>query len=195
MSSEGGNAVAALPCWTLGFGWAVRLARGSGRVRGHACRMTTTVHPRLSPRERIGLLVHRGLDRWLSPLGVWVMRRSRGGVTKAFKVNALVLTTRGRRSGRERSVVLQFFPDGEAMILVAANDGGASHPGWYHNLAAKPDASVEVGGRRIPVRAEELSAGSAATWWQRILEISPDYERYRRATSRRFPILRLTPVA
>lgn len=156
--------------------------------------MTTTVLPRLSRRERIGLLVHRGLDRWLSPLGVWVMRRSRGDVTKAFKVNALVLTTRGRRSGRERSVVLQFFPDCEAMVLVAANDGGASHPGWYHNLTATPEASVEVGGRRIPVRAEELADAEAATWWERILAISPEYERYRRATARRFPILRLTPA-
>lgn len=157
--------------------------------------MTTTADTGLSLRERIVLFVHRGLDRWLSPLGVWVMRRTRGGVTKRFDVNALVLTTRGRRSGRERSVVLQFFPDGDAMILVAANDGGASHPGWYHNLVATPDASVEVGGRRIRVRAEELPTEAAARWWRRILEISPEYERYRRATARRFPVVRLAPAA
>lgn len=115
-------------------------------------------------------------------------------MTKAFKVNALVLTTRGRRSGRERSVVLQFFPDGDAMILVAANDGGASHPGWYHNLVAEPRASVEVAGQRISVRAEELREADAAIWWRRIVETAPDYERYRRATARRFPILRLLPA-
>jgi deazaflavin-dependent oxidoreductase (nitroreductase family) len=155
--------------------------------------MTIGTHHQLSRRERIGLRIHRWLDRWLSPIGVWIMRRSRGGVTKAFKVHALVLTSRGRRSGRDRSVVLQYFPDGDAMILVAANDGGPSHPGWYHNLKAAPRASVEVDGRHLAVRADELPEEEATAWWARILELSPSYEQYRRATSRRFPVLRLTP--
>lgn len=148
----------------------------------------------LSRTERAGLFLHRNLDRWLSPLGVWVMRRSRGRIAGPFKVNALVLTTQGRRSGRERSVVLQFFPDDQSMVVVAANDGGASHPGWYHNLAAHPDARVEVEGRTLAVRATELARDEASTWWRRILEISPEYQQYERATSRTFPILRLTPL-
>lgn len=156
--------------------------------------MTVTASPRMSRGERIRLFVHRELDRWLSPLGVWVMRRTKGGIAGPWKVNALVLTTRGRRSGRDRSVVLQFFPDGEAMIVVAANDGSATHPGWFHNLHATPDARVDVRGRTTPVRAEELPADEAAIWWGRILQISPEYERYERATTRRFPILRLVPT-
>jgi F420H(2)-dependent quinone reductase len=147
-------------------------------------------------RERIALVVHRGLDRWLSPLGVWVYRRTKGGITRPWKVDALLLTTRGRRSGRERVVVLQFFPDGAAMILAAANDGGASHPGWYFNLRAEPVARVEVMGRRIAVHADQLSPVEAAEWWQRILQRDPSYERYARAAAhRRIPILRLVPVA
>ncbi|HEX4934226.1 MAG TPA: nitroreductase/quinone reductase family protein [Gemmatimonadaceae bacterium] len=67
------------------------------------------------------------------------------------------------------------------------------HP--YSNLRATPLARVEVAGRRIAVRADELAADEAAGWWRRILEISPDYETYRRATSRRFPVLRLVPTA
>jgi deazaflavin-dependent oxidoreductase (nitroreductase family) len=149
----------------------------------------------LSRKERIGLSLHRGLDRWLSPLGVWVMRLTRGAVAGPFKVDALVLTTRGRRSGRERSVVLQFLPDGDSMIVVAANDGGASHPGWYHNLTATPEARVEVRGRAIPVHADRLPTDEAATWWRRIVEASPDYERYERAARRTFPILRLVPAS
>jgi deazaflavin-dependent oxidoreductase (nitroreductase family) len=155
--------------------------------------MTSQPTASISRRERLGLAVHRGLDRWLSPLGVWVMRRTRGGIARPWKVNALVLTTRGRRSGRERSVVLQFFPDGEAMVVAAANDGGATHPGWYHNLMATSGARVEVMGRTFPVRAVELAADEAAAWWRRILEISPEYEAYARATRRTIPILRLVP--
>jgi deazaflavin-dependent oxidoreductase (nitroreductase family) len=149
----------------------------------------------ISRKESIGLAIHRGLDRRLSRLGVWVYRRTNGEITRPWNVDALVLTTRGRRSGRERSVVLQFFRDGDAMVLVAANDGGASHPGWYHNLVAQPDARVEVMGRVVAVHAEEVPNAEAAAYWARILARAPDYERYRRATDRRFPIMQLVPSA
>jgi deazaflavin-dependent oxidoreductase (nitroreductase family) len=148
----------------------------------------------LSRRERVGLSLHRGLDKWLSPLGVWVMRRTRGGIARPWKVDALLLTTRGRRSGKERTVVLQYFPDGDAMVVAAANDGGGSHPGWLFNLRAEPAVHVEVMGRTIPVRAEELDTDEAARWWSRIVELDPSYRRYARATDRRFPIIRLRPA-
>jgi deazaflavin-dependent oxidoreductase (nitroreductase family) len=150
--------------------------------------------PGISRRESVALFLHRGLDRWLSPLGVWVYRRTKGGITRPWKVNALLLVTRGRRSGKERTVVLQFFPDGDAMIVAAANDGGSGHPGWYFNLKAEPAARVEVMGRAIAVRAEELPADEAGAWWARILRRDPSYERFARATSRTIPILRLVPV-
>lgn len=150
----------------------------------------------ITRRERVALALHRGLDRRLSPLGVWVYRRTRGGVTAPWKVDALLLTTKGRRSGRERTVVLQFFPDGEAMVVAAANDGGTSHPGWYHNLVAEPVARVEVMGRTVAVRAEELPPDEATAWWQRILRRDPSYERYARAAGgRTIPVLRLVPIA
>ncbi len=91
-------------------------------------------------------------------------------------------------------MVLQFFRDGDAMIVAAANDGGASDPGWYFNLRAEPAARVEVMGRELAVRAEELPPGEAAAWWQRILLRAPSYERYTRATARSFPIMRLVPI-
>ena len=159
---------------------------------------------RLSRLERIGLFLHRGLDKWLTPLGIWIMRRTNGAVTDSRiarmlgaprEVDVLLLTTRGRRSGRERTVVLQFFPDGDAMVVTAANDGGTSHPGWFFNLQGDPSARVEVLGRTIPVHAEELPAEATAEWWPRIVRRDPSYERYARATSRRFPIVRLVPTS
>jgi deazaflavin-dependent oxidoreductase (nitroreductase family) len=158
----------------------------------------------LSLKERMGLALHRNLDKWFTPFGIWVMRRTKGDFARNSiarmlapqrKVDVLLLTTRGRRSGRERTVVLQFFPDGEAMIVTAANDGGASYPGWYFNLRGDPAARVEVMGRTIRVLAEELPAEDSADWWQRIVSRDPAYARYARATSRKFPVLRLVPTA
>jgi deazaflavin-dependent oxidoreductase (nitroreductase family) len=157
----------------------------------------------LSGGERIGLYLHRGLDKWLTPLGIRVVRHTKGGIARGRiarmlgappELDVLLLTTRGRRSGRERTVVLQFFCDGDAMVVTAANDGGASHPGWYFNLKDDPSARVEVMGRTTRVRAEEVPDDAAADWWQRIVRIAPSYGRYARATSRTFPIVRLVPT-
>jgi deazaflavin-dependent oxidoreductase (nitroreductase family) len=153
----------------------------------------TTSRASLTLRERVALFVHRELDHRLSPLGVWLMRRTRGSLAGSFRVHALILTTTGRKSGQQRNVVLQYFPDGEAMIVVATNDGGPTHPAWYLNLKADPTARVEVEGRRSAVVASELGGDEAAEWWRRILERSPEYERYVRAAHRSFPILRLAP--
>lgn len=148
----------------------------------------------LSWRERVALFLHRELDHRLSPLGVWMMRRTRGSLSRPFKVNALVLTTIGRKSGRPRSVVLQYFPDGEAMVVVATNDGGPTHPAWYLNLSSSRTGTVEVDGRRLDVRATELAGDEAGRWWRHILDRSPEYERYTRAARRTFPIIRLAPT-
>lgn len=148
----------------------------------------------MSRAERIALVLHRETDRRLSPLAVWVMRRTRGSLARLYHVEALVLTTTGRRTGQRRSVVLQSFADGDAFVVVGTNDGADRPPAWYLNLEADPDAVAEVRGRRMPVRAVTLPPDGAAAWWRRIVEASPDYERYARATGRAFPVVRLEPV-
>ncbi len=148
----------------------------------------------MSRREYLALVLHRESDRRLSPLAVWVMRRTRGSLASLYHVEALVLTTTGRRTGQRRSVVLQSFADGDAFVVVGTNDGGDRPPAWYLNLAADSAVEVEVRGRRFAARAVELPAEEAAAWWRRIVELAPDYERYARATDRAFPVVRLEPV-
>lgn len=150
---------------------------------------------RLTRTERMGLLLHRLLDKWLNPIGVWLMRRTKGGLARPWKADVLLLTTRGRRTGRERTVVLQYFSDGDTTVVTAANDGGDAYPGWYHNLTSHPEARIEVDGTVTAVRAEELPDDEATRWWSRIVDRDPGYARYRRATSRPFPILRLMPTS
>jgi deazaflavin-dependent oxidoreductase (nitroreductase family) len=151
----------------------------------------TADDPALSRRERFALDMGRWLDKHLTSLGVALYRVTKGRITRPWHVDALLLTTRGRRTGKERTVVLQFFRDGEAMLLAAANDGGATHPAWYHNLIACPSARVEVMGRSFPVRAEELAPDQAKAAWAAILRRAPSYERYLRATDRVMPVVRL----
>jgi deazaflavin-dependent oxidoreductase (nitroreductase family) len=144
--------------------------------------------------ERIKTRVEHEVDTRSVRLAAVLLRLTKGRMARLWRRQVLLLTTRGRKSGRERTVPLQFFPDGEDMIVVAANSGLPSPPGWYFNLTANPLARVEVGGRTLRVRAWELSDEEAAAFWPRVLHVAPDYARYPRRTSRRIPMIRLVPV-
>jgi F420H(2)-dependent quinone reductase len=122
-----------------------------------------------------------------------LIRLTEGRIARLWRRQVLLLTTRGRKSGKERTVPLQFFPEGEDMIVVAANSGLPSPPCWYFNLMADSLARVEVGSRTLRVRAEELPAEEAADFWPRLLRIAPDYARYPRRKGRRIPMIRLVP--
>ncbi|MGZ4623125.1 MAG: nitroreductase/quinone reductase family protein [Blastococcus sp.] len=126
-------------------------------------------------------------------VGAWLLRRTRGRLMRLWRRRALILTTVGRRTGQPRTVIVQYFPDGDDRVVVAANSGLPTHPAWYLNLVAHPHAQVEVDGRTIRVRAAELPADEAAVWWPRVLRAAPDYARFPERTDRTIPLLRLSP--
>lgn len=147
----------------------------------------------LSRTDRVVLwLEHEGNKR-LRRLGTALLRRSSGVGPRGR--NVLILTTCGRRSGRDHAVLLQFFPDDESMVVVAANSGRAAHPDWYVNLLAHPTARIEIGGRVAAVHAEPLPDDEAAAFWPNILRCAPTYARYRAATTRTIPLVRLQTTA
>ena len=149
---------------------------------------------RLSLGDRVGLALERAGNKRLGSFAQVLYRLTRGRFVRLFtRRDVLLLTTRGRRSGRARSVLLQFFRDGENLVLVAANAGRPRHPAWYHNLKTTPIARVQIGARTFQVRAQELSAEAAAAYWPRILQVAPSYARYQRATRRTLPLVRLIP--
>jgi deazaflavin-dependent oxidoreductase (nitroreductase family) len=144
--------------------------------------------------EELKTRIEHLVDTSAVGFGAWIYRRTNGRLLHLWHRRALILTATGRRSGLPRTVIVQFFPDGQDMIVVAANSGLPTHPGWYFNLKAHPKARVEVEGRTLEVRAEQLSPEEAAAFWPRVLATAPDYARYPRRTSRVIPLLRLIPV-
>ena len=150
-----------------------------------------TPQPRSAPGRRTRF--ENFVDRHSVRVGAWLLRRTRGRIVRLWGRRALVLTTTGRRTGMPRTVVVQYFPDGHDFVVVAANSGMPTHPAWYLNLTAHPEARVEVEGRRLAVRASELPPEEAADWWPRVLATAPDYARYPQRTGRRIPLLRLVP--
>jgi F420H(2)-dependent quinone reductase len=148
----------------------------------------------LSLKDKVVLSLSYELDKRLGGLGVGLYRLTGGRIARFYKANVLILTTHGRRSGKTRTVLLQFFQDGENLVIVTANSGRSSHPGWFYNLKATPTAKVQVMDRILQVRAEEMPADEAAAFWPRILRFAPSYARYQKATSRTIPLVRLVPI-
>jgi deazaflavin-dependent oxidoreductase (nitroreductase family) len=124
----------------------------------------------------------------LNPVMLWQARMGKMG-----ELSLLVLTTTGAKSGAKRQSALGYFPDGDnAWLIVASFGGSQANPGWYHNLAAHPEAEIQIGGRKIPVTATALTGAERDAAWARVVEASPRYAGYATKTDRVIPILRLT---
>lgn len=63
----------------------------------------------------------------------------------------LLLHTTGARSGAERVNPVVYRALGEDFVVFGSRGGADTHPDWYHNLRAAPEASVEVGTETVAV--------------------------------------------
>ena len=114
---------------------------------------------------------------------------------KMLGFNGLILTTLGARSGAERTSPVGWWPgpDGSWLIVAAAN-GAARNPAWYHNIAAHPDkVLIEVDGHTIGVTAEQLHGIERSQAWQQIAAATPRFAQYQHKTDRELPVIRLVP--
>jgi deazaflavin-dependent oxidoreductase (nitroreductase family) len=106
---------------------------------------------------------------------------------------SLLLDHVGARSGAERTSPLVYGEDGENLILVASKGGYPKNPGWFHNLMANPETTVQVGSRRRPVHARVATPEERERLWPLMVGVYGGYEDYRRRTDREIPLVVLEP--
>jgi deazaflavin-dependent oxidoreductase (nitroreductase family) len=139
----------------------------------------------------------RPLQAGFTRLHARLLRLSRGrwrrSILLAGGQTVLALTTTGRRSGRRRSTPVAYFRDGETYVITAANLGDETPPNWFFNLLANPDAEVEVGGRRLPVRARRAEGEEASRLWAQWVRRLPAAEASRQISGREIPVVVLEP--
>jgi len=110
-------------------------------------------------------------------------------------VPTLLLTTRGRRSGRLRRTPLIYDRDGDAYVVVGSYGGAPQHPDWYLNLTDEPRVEIQVGAERMPALAHTAAAGERDRLWERMATIWPAYVDYQARTTRRIPVVVLEPAS
>jgi len=125
----------------------------------------------------------------------FVARRARRSATASMgPMKLAVLTTVGAKSGLPRENPVGWFPgeDGSWLVVASAN-GARNNPAWFHNIAAHPDeVTLEIGPRKIPVRAEQLHGAERAAALRSIVESAPQFGGYADKTDRVIPVIRLT---
>jgi len=120
-------------------------------------------------------------------------RRTGGRIAgKMFKQPMMVLTTTGRRSGEPRATMLMCVKDGDRFLAVASFGGDDRDPQWFKNLQANPEATIEVEGQAVPVRATVATPEEKAGLWPKVLAAYKGYDNYQRRTDRDIPVVILT---
>jgi deazaflavin-dependent oxidoreductase (nitroreductase family) len=111
----------------------------------------------------------------------------------------LLLHTVGARSGQRRINPMMYLADGGRYLVFASEAGSDRNPGWYWNLRANPDVTIEVGEETIAVHATELTGTERDEKHRAQAERYPGFAAYQQKTSRTIPVIartrRDTPVA
>jgi deazaflavin-dependent oxidoreductase (nitroreductase family) len=132
--------------------------------------------------------VHRALYRLSGGRLLWTTSNKRGW-------GALRLTTVGRKSGQERSVIIGYLEDGPKLVSLAMNGWDEGHPAWWLNLEAHPDCVVQLA-RQQPRRVHaRLAAGEERDrLWQRWVAVDPRLDAYAAQRSTETPVIVFEPL-
>ena len=126
---------------------------------------------------------------------VWLYRRSDGKRAGQMEGKPLVLlTTKGKKTGLERTVPVMSFEDGKDRIVVASMGGAPQHPAWYQNLVAHPEVKVQLGSDVYSARAVVTEGDERDRLWNKIVTESPRFGGYQKKTSRLIPVVRLARI-
>ncbi|OAA21753.1 deazaflavin-dependent oxidoreductase, nitroreductase family [Frankia sp. EI5c] len=109
-------------------------------------------------------------------------------------VPTLLLTTTGRRSGQPRTSALIFGRDGADYLVVASKGGSPTAPAWSLNLAAYPNAEIQVRALHLPVVARVASDEEKPRLWKIMTGVWPNYDAYQARTERPIPVVVLSPA-
>jgi deazaflavin-dependent oxidoreductase (nitroreductase family) len=114
-----------------------------------------------------------------------------GGSMK--KAPVLLLTTKGRKTGKMRTTPLLYGRDGDNIVVVASVGGAPHHPNWFYNLKGQK-AEVQIGREKQRFKARVAEGEERERLWAQMVAIWPNYAEYQKKTKREIPVVVLEPV-
>jgi F420H(2)-dependent quinone reductase len=105
----------------------------------------------------------------------------------------VILTTRGRHSGRLRKSPLMRVEHDGRYVVVASMGGAPKHPVWYLNLVADPHVTLQDGDQVFDMIAHTATPEEKREWWPHATAAWPPYDEYQKKTDRDIPVVVLVP--
>ncbi|MBF6216020.1 nitroreductase family deazaflavin-dependent oxidoreductase [Nocardia puris] len=105
----------------------------------------------------------------------------------------VLLTTKGAKTGKLRKTPLMRVEHDGEYAVVASLGGAPKHPVWYHNIVAEPHVELRDGEVTRDYTAREVFGEEKKLWWNRAVQVWPDYDEYAQKTTREIPVFVLTP--
>jgi len=131
--------------------------------------------------------------RLIGRLHAWIWKLAGGILGDGFgRAPFMMLTTKGRKTGRLRTTPVLYLQDGADLIVVASFGGNNMHPAWYLNLQSTPEAEVTIKGERRQLLGHQVSSEEKKRIWPRLVKMYPNFDIYQQRTSREIPLLRLS---
>jgi deazaflavin-dependent oxidoreductase (nitroreductase family) len=124
-----------------------------------------------------------------------VYRLTNGRIgNRGFGMPVLILTTTGRKTGKQRTTMLTSpVQDGDSVVLVASYGGDDRHPTWFLNLRDNPDVKITMEGRTRRMRARVATPDEKAELWPRVVAAYSGYGQYQTRTDRDIPLVICEP--
>ena len=142
--------------------------------------------PKVPPRwfVRTAWVVHRAIYK-VTRRGLWLPKPGKWGTMR--------VTTIGRKTGQERSVILGYYEDGPNLITMAMNGWGEGEPAWWLNLLANPDATVILKNGKRAVRASAATGTERERLWARWSEFGDSPDEYSKLRTTETAVVVLAP--
>ena|SRR5260221_10516080 len=122
-------------------------------------------------------------------------RANNGKVGGMFAgMNLLLMTTKGAKSGKESVIPVAYTKDGENFVVVASKGGAPTNPGWYYNLIAYPEITIEVGSEKFQVRAVTTADEERERLFNQHAATYPAFNDYKTKTTREIPVFILERI-
>jgi deazaflavin-dependent oxidoreductase (nitroreductase family) len=115
--------------------------------------------------------------------------RANGGQVAGRKYPLILLTTTGAKSGLPRTTPLNYSIDGERVIVIASKAAAPTHPDWFHNLVAHPEATIELGAEKFAVRARVAAGEERERLFDAQAALMPFFAEYQQQTERQIPVV------
>ena len=146
--------------------------------------------------RRLRRTLRRAFMKTMSATHRAVYRASGGRIAGSIQgVPVLLLTTKGRKSGKRRVTPLLFVRDGDRIVVVASNGGSDRAPAWWLNICSAPAVEVEIGRKKTAMTAHKASDEERALLWPEFTSRYAGYAKYAARTAREIPVVVLTPAS